>query len=41
MAASEKIRWRPRLPLHVFVRQIVKDPQALSAAFHAVQLVVL
>jgi hypothetical protein len=47
MAASEKIRWRPRWPLagaHHGVSlssQIVNDPRALSAALYAIQLVVL
>ena len=47
MAASEKIRWRPHLPLagayHCMSlsSQIVNDPQALSAALYVAQLVVL
>jgi hypothetical protein len=47
MAASEKIRWRPRLPLAgahhgmSLSSQIVNDPLTLSAALYVVQLVVL
>ena len=47
IAASEKIRWRPRLPLagayHCIPlsSQIVSDPRALSAALYIAQLVVL
>lgn len=47
MAASEKVRWQPRLPLAgayhgmPLSSQIVSDPRALSAALYAVQLVVL
>ncbi len=47
MAASEKIRWRPRLLLagayHCMSlsSQTVNDPQTLSMALYAVQLVVL
>ena len=47
MAASEKIRWRPRLPLAgayhgmSLSSQIVNDPRALSAALYSAQLVVL
>ena len=47
MAASEKIRWRLRLPLagayHCvsLSSQIVKDPRALSAVLYVAQLVVL
>jgi hypothetical protein len=47
MAASEKIRWRLRLPLAgayhgvSLFSQIVKDPRALSAALYVAQLVVL
>jgi hypothetical protein len=47
MAASEKIRWRPRWPLAgahhgmSLSSQIVNDPRALSAALYVAQLVVL
>ncbi len=47
MAASEKIRWRPRLPVAgayhgvSLSSQIVSDPRALSAALYIAQLVVL
>jgi hypothetical protein len=47
MAASEKVCWRPRLPLAgayhrmSLSSQIVSDPLALIAAFYSAQLVVL
>jgi HipA-like protein len=47
MAVSEKVFWRPRLPLAgayhrmSLSSQIVSDPLALSAALYSAQLVVL